>query len=214
MKRVDYRLYAVTDRGDRSEADFLAAVEEALRGGVTVLQLREKNSLPHEKERLAKEVLHLCRQYRVPCLINDDVELAKGIEADGVHLGQSDMPPSQARNILGDGAIIGVTAKTVAQAEQAEAAGADYLGSGAMLVSATKTDALPLSRQKLIEIVRSTSLPVVAIGGLQADNLQILSGTGVAGAAISGGIFRAASIRQETETLKKRMTALLKEDNE
>lgn len=211
MKQVDYRLYAVTDRGDRSEADFLAAVEEALGGGVTVLQLREKNSLPWEKERLAKEVLQLCRHYQVPCLINDDVELAKRIKADGVHLGQTDMPAAQARAILGKDAIIGVTAKTVTQAQQAEAAGADYLGSGAMFVSATKTDAIPLSRQELIEIVRSTSLPVVAIGGLQADDLQILSGTGVAGAAICGGIFRAPAIRQETAKLKKQMITLLEE---
>lgn len=183
-------LYAVTDRswlGDRSFDEVLA---EALSvPGITCVQLREKDASPEERETLARKAQKLCAQAGIPFLIDDDVELAKRIGADGVHVGQGDRPCNEVRALLGEDAIIGVTAKTLDQALAAEAAGADYLGVGAVFPTSTKQDTWTIDREVLRAICDAVSIPVVAIGGITAENAHELSGTGIAGIAVVSAIF-------------------------
>ena len=166
-----------------------------------MVQFREKHLQGAEKEALARELLVLCRSYGVPLIINDDAELAKKVGADGVHVGQSDLAAQEARRILGPQAIIGVTARTVEQARAAQAAGADYLGSGAVFGTSSKSDARPLSREELRAICAAVTIPVVAIGGIHAGNVLALCGCGQAGVAVIGGIFGQPDIRQAAREL-------------
>lgn len=183
-------LYAVTDRSWLGDRSFDEALAEALSvQGITCVQLREKNASPEERETLAREAQRLCAQAGIPFLIDDDVELAKRIGADGVHVGQDDRPCSEVRALLGDDAIIGVTAKTLDQALAAEAAGADYLGVGAVFPTSTKQDTWTIDREVLRAICDAVSIPVVAIGGITAENAHELSGTGIAGIAVVSAIF-------------------------
>ena len=176
LKLEDCVLYAVTDTSWLRGQTLAQQVEAALRGGVTMVQLREKELEGEALEQEAREILAICRRYGVPLLINDDVMLAKKIGAEGVHVGQSDMAASQAREILGPDAIIGVTARTIEQAQAAEKAGADYLGSGAVFGTSTKKDAKPMDPEYFQQICESVSIPVVAIGGITADNIRQLEG--------------------------------------
>ncbi len=195
------RLYAVTDRRWEGTLSLPRQVELALQGGTTMVQFREKHLQGAEKEALARELLALCRSHGVPLIINDDVELAKKVGADGVHVGQSDLAAQEARRILGPQAIIGVTARTVEQARAAQAAGADYLGSGAVFGTSSKSDARPLSREELRAICAAVTIPVVAIGGIHAGNVLALCGCGQAGVAVIGGIFGQPDIRQAAREL-------------
>ena len=195
------RLYAVTDRRWEGTLSLPRQVELALQGGTTMVQFREKHLQGAEKEALARELLALCRSYGVPLIINDDAELAKKVGADGVHVGQSDLAAQEARRILGPQAIIGVTARTVEQARAAQAAGADYLGSGAVFGTSSKSDARPLSREELRAICAAVTIPVVAIGGIHAGNVLALCGCGQAGVAVIGGIFGQPDIRQAAREL-------------
>ena len=195
------RLYAVTDRRWEGTLSLPRQVELALQGGTTMVQFREKHLQGAEKEALARELLALCRSYGVPLIINDDAELAKKVGADGVHVGQSDLATQEARRILGPQAIIGVTARTVEQARAAQAAGADYLGSGAVFGTSSKSDARPLSREELRAICAAVTIPVVAIGGIHAGNVLALCGCGQAGVAVIGGIFGQPDIRQAAREL-------------
>lgn len=195
-------LYAVTDRSWLRGQTLAQQVEAALRGGVTMVQLREKELDEESFEREAREIQALCRSYGVPFLINDNVALAKKLDADGVHVGQSDMEALEVRSYLGAGKIIGVTAKTVPQALAAEKAGADYLGSGAVFGTFTKPDAVPLSLDKFQEICECVSIPVVAIGGVTADNLHRLQGRKMSGFAVVSGIFAAHDIESQTRRLR------------
>ena len=195
------RLYAVTDRRWEGALSLLRQVELALQGGATMVQFREKHLQGAEKEALARELLALCRSYGVPLIINDDAELAKKVGADGVHVGQSDLATQEARRILGPQAIIGVTARTVEQARAAQAAGADYLGSGAVFGTSSKSDARPLSGEELRAICAAVTIPVVAIGGIHAGNVLALCGCGKAGVAVIGGIFGQPDIRQAAREL-------------
>ena len=195
------RLYAVTDRRWEGALSLLRQVELALQGGATMVQFREKHLQGAEKEALARELLALCRSHGVPLIINDDAELAKKVGADGVHVGQSDLAAQEARRILGPQAIIGVTARTVEQARAAQAAGADYLGSGAVFGTSSKSDARPLSREELRAICAAVTIPVVAIGGIHAGNVLALCGCGQAGVAVIGGIFGQPDIRQAAREL-------------
>ena len=172
FNRDSLRLYAVTDRSWLGEQTLCEQVEEALRGGATMVQIREKELDEADFEDEAREIQKLCRKYQVPLIINDNVALAKRVDADGVHIGQSDMEMKNARELLGEDKIIGVTAKTIAQAKAAEAAGADYLGSGAVFGSSTKLDAKPMEHALFQEICESVAIPVVAIGGITADNVM------------------------------------------
>ena len=196
------RLYAVTDRRWLGKETLCAQVEKAIRGGVTCVQLREKELSGKALHAQAAELAALCRRYHVPLIINDDVNLALEIGADGVHVGQSDMQAQDVRRMAGGRLIIGVTAKTVEQAKNAYAAGADYLGSGAVFGTATKPDAQPMSRELLVQIAASVPIPVVAIGGVNRQNIASLAGTGVAGAAVVSGIFAAQDIGSECRFLR------------
>lgn len=195
-------LYAVTDRAWLGERTLAQQVEQALKGGVTMLQLREKQ-LDREAFRAeALEIKALCRACGVPFLINDDVELALEVDADGVHVGQEDMEAGRARALLGPDKLVGVSAHTVAEALSAQAAGADYLGLGAVFPTGTKTDVDVLSRDTVREICAAVDIPCVAIGGIGPDNLLELSGCGLAGVSVVSAIFAQRDIESACRTLR------------
>ncbi len=195
-------LYAVTDRAWTGEKPLLEQVKEALDGGITFLQLREKELGEEEFLREAEDMKTLAAAYHVPFIINDNVELALAIGADGVHVGQEDMEAGKVREKLGPDKIIGVSAHSVEEAVKAEKSGADYLGAGAVFSTSTKGDAGALSMETLKAICSSVSIPVVAIGGIKEENILSLKGTGVAGAAIVSGIFARKNIREACVRLR------------
>ncbi len=203
LSRDTLRLYAVTDRSWLRGHTLAEQAEQALAGGVTMMQLREKEMEADAFLREAVEITRLCHRFGVPLLINDNVEIARRCGADGVHLGQGDMEASAARKLLGREMIIGVTAKTVEQALAARDAGADYLGSGAVFGSSTKLNTRPMSRETLRSICQAVSLPVVAIGGINRGNIAGLAGTGICGVAVVSGIFAAEDIREECAVLRR-----------
>ena len=200
--KEDMLLYAVTDRAWTGEKTLLEQVKEALDGGITFLQLREKELGEEEFLREAEDMKTLAAAYHVPFIINDNVELALAIGADGVHVGQEDMEAGKVREKLGPDKIIGVSAHSVEEAVKAEKSGADYLGAGAVFSTSTKVDAGALSMETLKAICSSVSIPVVAIGGIKEENILSLKGTGVAGAAIVSGIFARKNIREACVRLR------------
>lgn len=197
------RLYAVTDRAWVGKLTLPQQVEAALKGGATCVQLREKNLADSSVLAQAREISALCRQYRVPFILNDNVALAAQCGADGVHLGQEDMDPAEARRILGPDAIIGVSAHNVAEAKAAVAAGADYLGCGAMFATTTKTNVTALPKETLRAICAAVGVPVVAIGGISKQNLLSLAHCGEAGVALVSAIFAAEDIEEECRELRR-----------
>ena len=204
------RLYAVTDRSWVGTQTLYEQVEAALRGGVTCVQLREKELNPEDFLAEAKQIKTLCARYGVPLIINDNVELALKVDADGVHVGQEDMDARDVRNLIGADKILGVTAKTVEQAQKAQLAGADYLGSGAVFGSTTKPNARPMTKELLHSICQSVTIPVVAIGGIHRGNIASLAGTGIRGAAVVSGIFAAADIEEECFRLRAEIDRIVK----
>lgn len=196
------RLYAVTDRAWVGKLTLPQQVEAALKGGATCVQLREKNLADASILAEAREISALCKQYRVPFILNDNVALAAQCGADGVHLGQEDMAPAEARRILGPDAIIGVSAHNVAEAKAAVAAGADYLGCGAMFATTTKTNVTALPKETLRAICAAVGVPVVAIGGISKQNLLSLAHCGEAGVALVSAIFAAEDIEEECRELR------------
>lgn len=200
--RNDLRLYVVTDRTWLHGRSFLEQIETVLQSGATLLQLREKDLPENEFLEEAKAVKRLTDRYGVPLIINDNVQVALACNAAGVHVGQQDMEAQDVRALLGENKIIGVTAKTVEQAQKAEQAGADYLGSGAVFGTTTKPDALPMTMERLRDITQSVSIPVVAIGGIEEHNLMMLKGSGVAGAAVVSAVFAAEDVGAATRTLR------------
>lgn len=197
-------LYAVTDRAWTGDSTLYQQVEQCLKGGATLVQIREKG-LAHEAfVAEAKEIVQLCHRYGVWCVINDDVQECLESGADGVHVGQDDMEAGDVRALLGEGKLIGVSAHSVAEAQAAQQRGADYLGVGAVHSTGTKTDAAPLTHQEICDICASVSIPCVAIGGIKLDNMMELAGTGVAGVAIVSGIFAAKDIQAATAALRAR----------
>ena len=196
------RLYAVTDRAWVGRQTLSEQIEDALRGGVTLVQLREKNLSKEKFVAEAKAVLALCRQYGVPLIINDRLDVALESGADGVHVGIEDAPVSEIRRQAGPDFIIGATAKTVAQARAAQSAGADYLGVGAVFPSPTKRNAIRITAEALREICSSVSIPAVAIGGISAENAPSLKGCGMAGIAVVSAIFGASDIQQAAAGLR------------
>ena len=195
-------LYAVTDRSWLHGRTLKEQVKEALDGGVTFLQLREKQIDSELFLQEAQELKELCKQYQVPFVINDDVELALKVDADGVHVGQSDMEAGDVRKKLGKDKIIGVSAQTVEQAVMAEKHGADYLGVGAVFQTGTKTDAREVEHSVLKEICTKVDIPVVAIGGITQDNVKELSSSGINGVAVISAIFAQKDIETATAKLK------------
>lgn len=200
--REQMLLYAVTDRHWLNGQALYEQVEEALKGGATFIQLREKDLTEEEFLEEAKKIQQLCKKYRVPFIINDNVKLAKEIDADGVHVGQSDMEALDVRAQLGEDKIIGVSARTVEQALLAEKHGADYLGVGAVFQTGTKTDAREVEHSVLKEICTKVDIPVVAIGGITQDNVKELSGSGINGVAVISAIFAQKDIETATAKLK------------
>lgn len=195
-------LYAVTDRSRLGKLSLLQAVEEALSNGVTLLQLREKNMPDGELLVLAKKMKTLADNYGVPLIINDRVDIAVSSGADGVHIGQQDGSVEEARKVLGPNKILGVTTRSVKQALQAEAAGADYLGVGAMFPSTTKDTASITPLETVKAIAAATRLPFVVIGGIQESNIRTLKGLGAAGAAVVSAIFGGENVAQRTRTMR------------
>lgn len=200
--RMDTTLYLVTDSSYHTEETFLRTVEEALRGGVTLLQLREKTKSAREYMDLAFKVKKIADRYGVPLLIDDRVDVAAAVGAAGVHVGQSDIPVADARKILGPDKIVGATAKTVEQATEAWKQGADYLGVGAIYPTTTKVKTVLTKVSTLKEICRAVPIPVNAIGGLNAGNMDVLEGTGIAGICVVSAIMKAEDPEKTAEELK------------
>lgn len=200
--RESMLLYAVTDRAWLNDRNLGDCVRAVIRGGATFVQLREKHAPQDEVEALARELLDICHQNTVPFVIDDDVQLALKVGADGVHVGQEDMACVQARELLGPDAIVGVSVQTVEQALKAQADGADYLGVGAMFGTPTKTDAKLVSFDELRAICQAVEIPAVAIGGLNASTVEQLAGTGVDGAAVVSALFAADDCEEAARELR------------
>lgn len=201
-------LYAVTDRYWLKEHTLLEEVENTLKGGATFIQLREKNLSEDKFLKEAVEIQALCKKYNVPFVVNDNVDIAVSMGADGVHVGQSDMEAGQVRAKLGEGKIIGVSASTVEQAVLAQKRGADYLGVGAIFPTGSKDDADAVSIDTLKAIVNAVSIPVVAIGGITKENVCELKDSGIAGIAIISAIFAKPDVKAATTELRRIMEKL------
>lgn len=201
LDKKTMRLYAITDRHWLNGESLIKQVEDVLKAGATFLQLREKDFTHTEMVNEAKEIKKITDKYNVPFVINDDILAAKEIDADGVHIGQSDMEYSKAREILGPDKIIGISAGNVQEAITAEKMGADYIGVGAVFHTSTKKDAKDMSRETLLAIANSVNIPIVAIGGITYDNMDYLKDTGVHGVAVISAIFGSGNPGKATENL-------------
>ena len=208
MKNFDSSLYFITDSSGFEESEFLYRVEQALQGGVTLLQLREKDKTTREYIELAQKVHTIAKGYNVPLIIDDRVDVAIAIDAEGVHVGQSDMPVILARKLMGDQKIVGATTKTVEQAKEAFEQGADYLGVGAIYPTTTKVKTILTSTETLHDICEAVEIPVNAIGGLNKDNIDILEGIHIAGICVVSAIMKADDPEKATEELKARAKEL------
>lgn len=200
---MDYTLYLVTDRILTGARDFDDLVGRAVRGGCTLVQLREKDASSGELYERALRLKRVTDYFHVPLIIDDRVDIMLAVDAAGVHLGQSDLPAEAARRLIGPDKILGVSARTVEEAEAAESAGADYLGVGAVFPTATKTDAEPVARETLAAICAAVRIPVVAIGGLNAKNIPLLEGSGISGAAVVSAVMGAEDPEEAARKLKE-----------
>ena len=200
---IDYSVYLVTDRRNKTDEEFLNIIEEAIKGGTTVVQLREKTASTKEFYDLALRVKEITSRYGVPLLINDRIDIALAIDSEGVHIGQDDMPADIAREIIGEDKILGVSASTVEEAKKAENDSADYIGSGAVFPTATKDDADSVSKEELKEIVDSIDIPVVAIGGITVENASSLKDSGIAGFSVVSAIMSAEDPKEASKKLKE-----------
>ena len=209
MKKFDPTLYFITDSNGFSEEEFLERIEAALKGGVTLVQIREKDKTTREYIALAQKVHALTKQYGVPLIIDDRIDVAMAIGAEGVHLGQSDMQIDTARRILGEDIIIGATAKTVPQATEAYIQGADYLGVGAIYPTTTKVKTVLTSTQTLSDICKAVPIPVNAIGGLNIQNIDVLKGIAISGVCVVSAIMKADDPAQAAAELKTKIEAEL-----
>ncbi|MDO5820336.1 MAG: thiamine phosphate synthase [Methanobrevibacter sp.] len=200
---IDYTCYLVTDHKDKTNEEILNIIEEALKGGTSIVQIREKTASTKDFYELALKVKEITNKYDVPLLINDRLDIAIAIDADGVHIGQDDMPARKAREILGEEKIIGVSASTIEEAKKAEADGADYIGTGAVFPTATKDDAPSITKDDLNEITSSISIPTVAIGGITLENAHELKDTGIAGFSVVSAIMSAENPKEASEKLRE-----------
>ena len=196
------RLYALTDRTWLNGRTLSDCVSEAIAGGATMIQIREKSSGYEEFKSQALEIQALCRENHIPFIVNDNVKLACEISADGVHVGQDDMSAVNVRELIGAEKILGVSVRTAEEAIEAEKNGADYLGAGAVFHTGTKLDAADISHTALREICESVKIPVVAIGGISAENIHLLAGSGIEGVAVISAIFAQNDIRKASENLR------------
>ena len=199
MNREALRLYLVTNRYQDSVESFLEKVETACRSGVTIVQLREKNLTTNQYYQLAKEVKEITDAYQVPLIIDDRLDVCLAVDAAGLHIGDDELPVPVARQVLGPEKILGVTAKTVKRALEAEEGGADYLGTGAIFPTTTKENAPITLISTLKTICQRVAIPVVAIGGLTSENIDQLIGTGIAGVAVVRDLMQAEDIEAKTQ---------------
>lgn len=209
MKKEDLLLYGITDRYWLDGRNLKDDVELALKGGTTMLQLREKELDEENFYKEAVEIKALCKKYRVPFIINDNVELAKKVDADGVHVGQNDMVAQDVRAIIGPDKILGVSTQTVEEAILAEKMGADYLGVGAVFPTGSKDDCWVLSHDLCRDICSAVKIPVVAIGGITKDNIQELKGLGFAGISVISAIFAQKNIEEACRILSSETLSML-----
>lgn len=209
LDRKSLLLYAVTDRAWLQERKLAEDVEKALIGGATFVQLREKDASFEEFVEQAKEVKEVCKKYNVPFVINDNIEVALAVDADGVHVGQSDMETGSVRKKLGKDKIIGVSTRTVEEALLAQERGADYLGVGAMFQTSTKLDAADVTFDELKAICGAVKIPIVAIGGINNHNVAELRGTGIDGVAVVSAIFAAVDIPKATSEMKQKLESVV-----
>ena len=200
MKNLDLSLYLVTDNSE-DEEKFLKTIEEAIQGGVTVVQIREKTAETLDFYNLAVKVKEITAKYDVPLIINDRVDIALAIDADGVHVGQSDMPCDVTRRLIGEDKILGVSAATIEEAKKAEDDGADYIGTGAVFPTKTKKDAESVTKKDLSDIAKSINIPVVAIGGITIENAGELKDTGIAGLSVVSAIMSADDPKKASKKL-------------
>ena len=212
MKIFDPTLYFITDSTNYTQEEFLFRVEQALKGGATLLQLREKEKSTREYIELAEKVHEITKKYNVPLIIDDRVDVALAIDAEGVHVGASDMPIATARKLMGEDKIVGATAKTVPWAKEAYEQGADYLGVGAIYPTTTKVVTVLTSTETLDAITKAVPIPVNAIGGLNKDNLDILKGIGISGICVVSAIMKSDDPKAEAETLLSLAKDLMKND--
>ena len=209
MNRSQLELYAVTDRRWLVGRTLPEAVREALEGGATMIQLREKSMERDAMLREAREIGAICRSFNVPFIIDDDVETALECGADGVHVGQEDMEAGLVRRRVGKNRIVGVSAHSVEEALRAQAAGADYLGCGAVFPTATHDRPHDLPIPVLRDICRAVSIPVAAIGGIKLENVDQLAGTGIAGVAVVTALFAAADVRESARRMREKLRSVL-----
>lgn len=202
-------VYAVTDRHWVGEKNIIQQTEDALEGGATFVQIREKDLDEISFESEAEDLKALCKKYKVPFVVNDNVELAKRIDADGVHVGQSDMNAVDVRSLLGPDKILGVSAQTVEEAILAEKQGADYLGVGAVFPTGSKDDAIEVPHETLKAICEAVSIPVVAIGGISTANVNQLKGSGICGVAVISAIYGQKDIKAATVALRNEVQKIL-----
>lgn len=202
MKNFDSSLYFITDSTNYKEEEFLYRIEEALKGGATLLQLREKEKSTREYIEIAQKVHEITKRYNVPLIIDDRVDVALAVDAEGVHVGASDMPVSIARKLMGENKIVGATAKTVPWAKDAYEQGADYLGVGAIYPTTTKVKTVLTSVETLRDICNAVPIPVNAIGGLNINNIDVLKGISIAGVCVVSAIMKADNPKKAAEELK------------
>ncbi|MFS9098507.1 thiamine phosphate synthase [Streptococcus infantis] len=209
MNREALRLYLVTNRYQDSLENFLEKVETACRSGVTIIQLREKNLTTNQYYQLAKQVKEITDAYQVPLIIDDRLDICLAVDAAGLHIGDDELPVSVARQVLGPEKILGVTAKTVKRALEAETSGADYLGTGAIFPTTTKENAPITLISTLKTICQTVAIPVVAIGGLTSENIDQLIGTGIAGVAVVRDLMQAEDIEAKTQAFLTKLNDIV-----
>ena len=211
-KEVDYSLYLVTDSGLMTTATIEESVELGIHGGCTVVQLRESDGSSLEFYQKAVSLREITSRCGIPLIINNRVDIALAVGANGVHIGQNDLPYKVAREILGEDKLIGVSCNNVAEAKEAEEAGADYIGVGAMFATGTKTNTRPVTIQGLKEIRQEVSIPIVAIGGINKDNIALLWGTGIDGVAVVSAVVAQQDIVGAAKEMKKRAETMIEEN--
>lgn len=200
-ENVNYGLYLVSDRDILKERDFIKSLEEAILGGVTVVQLREKKATSSEFYNLAVKVKELTTKYNIPLIINDRLDIALAVDADGVHVGQDDMPANVVRNILGKDKIVGVSTATLEEAKKAIEDGADYIGVGALFPTGTKTNTRAVTLEQLKNIKENINIPVVGIGGINENNIKSVRDTGIDGVAVVSAILGKENVKEAARRL-------------
>lgn len=206
---IDYKLYLVTDREMFKNRDIFSAVEMAIKGGVTLIQLREKDITTEEFYKIALKLKEITSRHNVSLIINDRLDIALAIDADGVHVGQQDMPAAVARKIIGNDKILGVSAATLQEAKKAEEDGADYVGIGAVFPTSTKDDARAVNINELIKIKKALNIPVVAIGGISEKNIELLAPAKIDGVAVISAILGKEDVKAASESLRRQLDLII-----